>query len=807
MEAAFRRSLESALAMPVDFHVEYLELLDGGSAAYEQRVLDLFHEKYARRRIDLIFAVRAETLDFVVRHRDQLFSGVPVVFADVRPGDLGSAPVPPDVTGVVLQPLQRHRTLSSALELQPGAKRVVLVGGASALDREVEPVLREQIRARAPHLELISLIGQPLEDQLRQLSELSRDSIVLFTSYRADSTGRSRIAANMLRRVTEASRAPVYGAVPNWLGLGIVGGDLIQYEGIGARAAELANRVLRGEAASSIAPVEAPPPRLTFDWRQIQRWGMDERRIPAGSEILFRTPTLFEAYRWYVLGALGMTLLQTLLIGALLLERNRRRRTTDRLREADQAYRILADFNSDWEFWKKPDGSYAYVSPSVSRVTGYDARAFYERPTRSAELIVPEDRQRWDDHDRIAMQGGGPAALDFRIATVSGQVRWIEHRCTPVVEEGRFLGLRGSNRDITARKQHEAELRQALAEIQQLREQLEVDNTYLHEELTRWSGVDGIVGASDPLRYVLGRAKQVAETSSTVLLLGETGVGKDMIAAAIHSMSARRARPLVRVNCAALPPTLIETELFGHEKGAFTGADAQRKGRFEIANGTTLFLDEVGELPLELQGKLLRVLQDGEFERVGGNVTIKTDARIIAATNRNLREAVKAGGFREDLWYRLNVFPITVPSLRQRREDIPLLVRHFVEKHCRRAGRPRLDVSKATMKNLEAREWVGNVRELESVIERAVITSKGTRLQLADETEPSGSGETVAATSAGAIKTLADAERDHIVTTLDAMGWQLAGEGGAAARLGINPSTLRSRMQRLGIRRPTLRSL
>ena len=225
----------------------------------------------------------------------------------------------------------------------------------------------------------------------------------------------------------------------------------------------------------------------------------------------------------------------------------------------------------------------------------------------------------------------------------------------------------------------------------------------------------------------------MADTSSTVLILGETGVGKDVVATAIHNLSDRRARPLIRVNCAALPPTLIESELFGHEKGAFTGAAAQRKGRFEIANGSTLFLDEVGELPLDLQAKLLRVLQDGEFERVGGNVTLKTNVRIIAATNRNLLEEVKAGRFREDLWYRLNVFPITLPPLRQRREDIPLLVHHFIEKHCRRMGRPLLEVTRATMKDLESREWVGNVRELESVIERAIITSRGTTLQLADE--------------------------------------------------------------------------
>ncbi len=390
--------------------------------------------------------------------------------------------------------------------------------------------------------------------------------------------------------------------------------------------------------------------------------------------------------------------------------------------------------------------------------------------------------------------------MEFRITTPTGEVRWIDHVCSPVTENGRFLGVRGSNRDITERKKGEQDLRRALEEIGHLRDQLEVDNSYLTEELKLSGCIKGIVGVSDALGYVLGKARQVADTSSTVLILGETGVGKDVIATAIHNLSDRRIRPLIRVNCSALPATLIESELFGHEKGAFTGAAGMRKGRFEIANGTTLFLDEVGELPMDLQAKLLRVLQDGEFERVGGNATLKTSARIIAATNRNLIDEVKAGRFREDLWYRLNVFPITLPPLRQRREDIPLLVHHFIEKHCRRMGRPLLEVSKATMNVLEARRWPGNVRELENAVERAVISSRGSRFESGDAT---GSNEvpTLAAESDGR-PTLQRLEHDHIVATLERLNWQVEGEGGAAEVLGINGSTLRSRMLKLGIRRP-----
>jgi transcriptional regulator with GAF, ATPase, and Fis domain len=286
----------------------------------------------------------------------------------------------------------------------------------------------------------------------------------------------------------------------------------------------------------------------------------------------------------------------------------------------------------------------------------------------------------------------------------------------------------------------------------------------------------------------------------------------------------------VVLNCAALPPLLIESELFGHERGAFTGAHALRKGRFEVADGTTLFLDEIGELPLELQSKLLRAVQDGEFERVGGSTTLRTDVRLLVATNRRLEEEVRAGRFREDLWYRLNVFPITVPPLRQRREDIPLLVYHFVARHCRKLGRPPLELTKGVIKELQAREWPGNVRELESVVERAVISSRGALLELGDEphadrpaaSSPAptrrGAGSPAAADprvpqpdgpelrADGAV-TLMQQERALILTTLERVYWQVEGEGGAAAILGMNASTLRGRMRKHGIRRPGSRPL
>ncbi len=541
-----------------------------------------------------------------------------------------------------------------------------------------------------------------------------------------------------------------------------------------------------------------------FDWRELRRWGIDEQRLPEGSVVLFREQTLWSEHKWQMIGVGLLLAGQGLLIGTLLVERRNRRRAQAGLAEAERRYRTVADFTSDWEYWTRPDGSFVYISPSCLRVTGHEAPAFISRPALLTDIIVEDDRAKWAAHRQQAAETPAPSALEFRIRTAGGEVRWIDHVCSPVTgEDGHDLGTRGSNRDITARKQSEEDLRRAIEEIGQLRDRLEVDNTYLREQLQPESSIGGLIGTSDVMKYVTSKVQQVAPTSSTALLLGETGVGKGLIAHAIHNLSPRRARPLVTLNCAALPPALIESELFGHEKGAFTGAHTRRTGRFEIADAGTLFLDEIAELPLDLQPKLLRAVQDGEFERVGGNVTLRTDVRLIAATNRKLDDEVRAGRFRQDLWYRLNVFPITVPPLRQRPEDIPLLVSHFIEKHCRKLGRPVLQLSRATMKALQARDWPGNVRELENVVERAVISSRGGTFEVGDDIMTGTDTMPVESGAAQGRRTLAQLERDHIVAALDHLDWRIEGEEGAAEVLGINPSTLRSRMRKHGIQRPS----
>jgi formate hydrogenlyase transcriptional activator len=336
----------------------------------------------------------------------------------------------------------------------------------------------------------------------------------------------------------------------------------------------------------------------------------------------------------------------------------------------------------------------------------------------------------------------------------------------------------------------------AYREIADLKNKLADEKLYLEEEIRTEYTFEEIVGESPAIKRVLSQAETVAGTDSSVLILGETGTGKEVIARAIHNMSRRRERTFVKVNCAAIPTGLLESELFGHERGAFTGAIAQKVGRFELAHRGTLFLDEVGDIPLELQPKLLRVLQEMEFERLGGTRTQKVDVRVVAATNRDLTQMVEDRLYRSDLYYRLNVFPITVPPLRDRAGDIPLLVRYFAQKHARRMDRRIETIPAEEMEALTRYHWPGNVRELENLIERAVILSRGPALHV-----PLPEDRLSGLAAASSAVTLEAAERDHILRALNDTNWVIAGIGGAAARLGMKRTTLQSRMAKLGIAR------
>lgn len=383
--------------------------------------------------------------------------------------------------------------------------------------------------------------------------------------------------------------------------------------------------------------------------------------------------------------------------------------------------------------------------------------------------------------------GGEPPFGALTFSVMQEERDWPES----VVEGFRLIAQVFSN--ALARKRTDEQLKKYVREIEELTQRLERENIYLREEVGLLIEHREIVGQSLAMKRILAQAEQVARTNSTVLILGETGTGKELLARAIHKMSSRKDRPLIAVNCAALPPTLIESELFGREKGAYTGALTRMIGRFEVADGSTLFLDEIGELPLELQSKLLRVLEEGSFERLGSTRTLHVDVRIIATTNRDLEQEVRDGYFRKDLFYRLGVFPIVIPPLRERPEDILCMVRAFVGEFQKSMGKEIETISKKSMEALQSYAWPGNVRELRNVIEHAMILSKDKTLVV--QLPKLKSLET------DGVQKLQDVERRHIVAVLEQTGWRLSGRGGAAEVLGLKRTTLRARMQKLGIER------
>jgi len=400
-------------------------------------------------------------------------------------------------------------------------------------------------------------------------------------------------------------------------------------------------------------------------------------------------------------------------------------------------------------------------------------------------VFHPDDVQRLRETREAALGGTSPFELEHRARRKDGQYRWLLIQYNPLLDEtGAVLRWYATATDIDARKHAEDSVRS--------------ENQALREEIDRSSMFEEIVGSSIPLQEVISQITRVAPTDSTVLIVGETGTGKELIARAIHKRSQRSAAAFIRVNCAAIPQSLIASELFGHEKGAFTGAMQRRIGRFESADGGTIFLDEVGELSIETQVLLLRVLQEREFERVGSSQTIHVNVRVLAATNRDLRAAVAEGRFRQDLFYRLNVVPIAVPSLRQRRDDIPLLVEYLVERYAKQVGKKFRSVSRQSLDLLQAYEWPGNVRELQNVIERAVILSDGDSLLVnetwLDRDTPAPSGPTVSFNTH-----IVDQERQLIEAALVETGGKIFGPTGAASRLGLPRQTLESRIRSLGI--------
>jgi PAS domain S-box-containing protein len=489
-----------------------------------------------------------------------------------------------------------------------------------------------------------------------------------------------------------------------------------------------------------------------------------------------------------------------------LLDITESKRAEEALRESERKYRELVQLANSVILRWKYDGTISFINEYGQAFFGYRAEELIGNDVR---ILMPAS-----DVEGFDMKGLVQSILDDPKRYVTninenicrdGRRVWMNWANSVIYDEnGNVAEVLAVGNDITRAKQAEKQLEEAFREIKNLKEKLEEENIYLREEVNLEGGFGEIVGSSDPIRNVIYKIRQVAPSRTTVLLTGETGTGKGLFARFLHDNSGRRDKPFVNVNCAGLPPNLIESELFGREKGAFTGSTARQIGRFELADGGTIFLDEIGELPLELQSKLLKVIEDGEFERLGSPRSVKVDVRIVAATSRNLEEEIKTGRFRQDLFYRLNVFPITIPPLRKRKEDIPLLVRYFVANFSRNHGKRITKIPGNVLDALEKFDWPGNVRELINVLERAVIVSTGPELRLAEpiaaarEKRPKEPETRVP-------KDLAGVERDHILKTLEETGWRIEGPEGAARLLAMNPSTLRARIRKLGIKRPGAR--
>jgi PAS domain S-box-containing protein len=756
---------------------------------------------FTKRTADLIVPIGAPAMMFLQRHSDTLFPGVPVLVVAADKRRLNDLNRSANATAIGIS-LDLAGIADHILRILPKTTNIEVVTGNSPFERFWQTEFRRDSQRLTDRVHFNWLNELSFEEIDRRLSRLPRDSAIAYFLLVVDAAGvpyEQERALDVLRR---NSNAPIFGIFDHQLGRGIVGGPLYPYQEVSRESARIALQILNGTPAGSIKPVFLGPAAPVYDWRELRRWGIDESRLPPGSVVRFRQPTFWERDRWYIIGAFVIILIQAAMISGLLLQRTRRRRAEAELRES-QEFMELSTSAGELGLWVRDlvRGD-LWMNSRLRSLFGFgekDVLQFSDMLTR----IHPEDRARVMTRVQHAQEAGLPFEGEFRIILPDGEERWILAKGRAANQRERQDTRRmGAMFDITPRKQAENDLNSALIEIRSLKDRLEEENLYLKEEISEVKGFDEIVGKSDALKYVLNRVEQVAQTDATVLLQGETGVGKELIASAIHEKSSRSNKPYVKVNCATLPEALVESELLGHEKGAFTGADRQRKGRFELADRGTILLDEVGELPAGTQAKLLRVLQEGEFERVGGSSTIKVSVRVIAATNRKLHDDVSAGRFRQDLYYRLNVYPITVPPLRQRREDIPLLVSHYARQIGERLGKSINEVPAQVMREFTEYTWPGNIRELQNVIERAVIVSSDGVLRLP---EPLGPATTIPASEnktsneSITVSTLDEAEREHILRALEATGWRINGPKGAAAMLKLHPSTLRFRMKKLGL--------
>jgi len=518
-----------------------------------------------------------------------------------------------------------------------------------------------------------------------------------------------------------------------------------------------------------------------------------------------------ESQGQFQLNAWRETVSETKLLSVLLLptEHNDTEKDDELLKKS---YELILGAAGEGIYGVDAQGLATFANKASTRILGWEANEILGTPAHDIHHHTHADGRPYPKEDCPIYA----ALKDGEVHRVDNEVFWrndgtsvpVEYISTPIVNQGIIEGAVIVFRDISERKSYERQREKDFQEIKHLKEELELERDYLRDEIKVIANFAEIIGESKSLKHALSQVEAVASTSSSVLVLGESGVGKEMIARAIHNKSQRCDAPLVKVNCASIPKELFESEFFGHVKGSFTGAHRDRVGRLQLANKGTLFLDEVGEIPLDLQSKLLRALQEQEFERVGDENTVRVDVRIIAATNKDLLEEVKAGRFREDLYYRLSVFPISVPPLRERLKDITLLAQHFLTISCQELGREPMRLT-ATQGNILSRhDWPGNVRELKNVVERAVILSRGQklRLDLAMPDNPYAVEEIARENHSADDEFLTDAqcrefEKNNLIKVLNLTNWKISGSDGAANLLGLKPSTLTYRMQQFGIKK------
>ena len=661
------------------------------------------------------------------------------------------------------------------------------------------------LRRQKPHLPMVLLCDLGDEEFVRQEFKLGA------TSYVVKSPGylyqlplqieEAYSRAELLRReealqVSEARNRALLNAIPDMVFLLSRDGTFLDYHATSIDLLLVLPPQFMGRNVSEVLP-----PELAARFHKVFEQASDK---PTLLEYELPMPDGIHVYEAAIVTCEGEKLVS---IVRDITERRKAeealRQSEERLRLAQQAARV-----GTWE-WEIKTGVSVW-SDMIWHLLELEPGDGPTTLDRFVTFIHPDDREPVLRRVQEVIAESDEYYDEFRLVPARGPVRWVSSKGRVMrAADGSPERMLGVNIDITERKLAEQSLKNALTEVQQLKDRLHEENIYLQEEIRDASNFGQIIGSSQPLRRVLRQAEQVAPLNTTVLILGDTGTGKELLAHAIHKLSPRGKHPLVKVNCAALPAPLIESELFGHQKGAFTGADTQRLGRFALADGGSIFLDEVGELPFDLQSKLLRVLEAGEFELVGSSRTVSVDVRVIAATNRNLSEAVARGTFRSDLYYRLNTFPIVMPPLRERLDDIPLLVTHLVSELNTKLGKNIETIPQSAMRALQEYDWPGNIRELRNVIERAVIVTQGSKLQLTDTfdslafgDEPAIGYADVEAEAESDAETLEQSEYRLILRTLKKVRWRVEGPGGAAELLDVHASTLRSRMKKLGIRRP-----